>query len=56
MSGVGDFELWYQGIHSQLKVDPLVPLFVEIRNDSVHRGLNALNQVPVEHLREHLSG
>src|SRR5271169_6036171 len=55
MSGVEDFESWYRGVQDQLKADPLSPLFVEIRNDAIHKGLNALNQVPVDHLRQYLS-
>ncbi len=55
MRDVGDFELWYRDVQDQLRADPLAPLFVEIRNDAVHKGLNALGQVPVEHLREYLS-
>ena len=37
-----------------LKLDPLAGFFVEIRNDSVHKGLNPLNRVTMEHLREYL--
>ena len=52
MSGIADFEQWYRGVQAGLKADPLVPLFVEIRNNSVHRGLNPLNRVTLDHLRE----
>ena len=54
MSGIADFEQWYRGVQAGLKADPLVPLFVEIRNNSVHRGLNPLNRVTLDHLREDL--
>ncbi len=55
MSGIKDFRLWFRGVQDRLNADPLGPLFVEIRNDAIHKGFNALNQVPAEHLREYLS-
>lgn len=54
MSGIADFEHWYQGVQARLKADPLAPFFIEIRNNSVHRGLNPLNRVTLDHLREDL--
>jgi len=55
MSGISDFEPWYRDAQAKLKADPLAPFFVEIRNDLVHKGLNPLNQVTIDHLREDLS-
>ena len=54
MNGVCGFESWYQSALAELKADPLISFFKEIRNDSIHRGLNPLNQVTRKHLREHL--
>ncbi len=54
MSGVPGFEPWYQNAQAKLKADPLAPFFIEIRNVSVHKGLNPLNQVTLDHLREDL--
>lgn len=54
MSGVPSFEQWYQGAQAKLKSDPLVPFFKEIRNDVVHKGLNPLDRVTLDHLREDL--
>lgn len=54
MSGVLGFDEWYKSAQSKLRTDALAPLFVEIRNSSQKRGLNPLNQVTLEHLREDL--
>jgi len=54
MGGISGFESWYQGAQDKLKTDPLAPFFAEIRNDSVHKGLNPLNQVTLDHLPEDL--
>jgi hypothetical protein len=48
------FNAWYEQAQAGLKLDPLARYFVEIRNDSVHKGLNPLDRVTVEHLRESL--
>lgn len=56
MHGITGFKLWYQGAQARLKVDPLAKFFVEVRNDSIHKGLNPLNQVTLDHLREDLAG
>jgi hypothetical protein len=55
MKGVPGFDAWYATAQTELKSDPLARFFVEIRNDSVHKGLNPLNQVPIDHLREFLT-
>ena len=55
LSGVSEFEEWYESVRDQLKTDPLAPYFCEVRNDVIHTGINPLNRVGVEHLREHLS-
>ena len=55
LTGVRDFDQWYEEIRIKLKTDRLAPHFVEIRNDIVHIGINPLNQVTLEHLQEHLS-
>lgn len=55
MSGVPDFDEWYKSAQNKLRMDALAPLFVEIRNCSQKRGLNPLNRVSLEHLREDLS-
>jgi hypothetical protein len=54
MSGTADFEQWYEGAQAKLKTDPLAPFFVEIRNNSIHKGLNPLNEITLDHLREDL--
>jgi hypothetical protein len=48
------FNAWYEQAQGRLKLDPLARFFVEIRNDSVHKGLNPLNRVTLVHLRENL--
>ena len=55
LSGVSEFDAWYKSVQDQLKTDPLAPYFCEVRNDVIHTGINPLNQVGFEHLREHLS-
>jgi hypothetical protein len=54
MTDVADFALWYQSARVKLKADPLAPFFLDIRNKSVHMGLNPLNRVTLDHLREDL--
>jgi hypothetical protein len=55
MSDIDGFRDWYEQAQAKLKLDPLARFFVEIRNDSIHKGLNPLDQVTIEHLREDLS-
>ena len=55
LKSIDGFALWYECERKKLKVDPLAPLFVEIRNDVVHKGVNILNQLPVQYLHEHLT-
>jgi hypothetical protein len=55
LRGVAGFDTWYEEAQRQLKTHPLAPYFVEIRNHVIHTGINPLNQVTLEHLREHLS-
>ena len=38
MSGIPNFNNWYKSAQARLKAYPLAPFFVEIRNDSVHKG------------------
>ncbi len=52
MKDVEGFKEWYQEAQSNLKANALARFFVEIRNDSIHKGLNPLNQVSIDHLRE----
>ena len=54
MEGVDGFPEWYEQVQSGLKLDPLARFFIEIRNDSIHKGLNPLGQVTLEHLRDDL--
>jgi len=54
MDGVTGFPEWYEQLQERLKLDPLARFFVEVRNDSVHKGLNPLGQVTLEHLRDDL--
>ncbi len=54
MSGVEGFDSWYEAAQAKLRADQLAGFFIEIRNRSEKRGLNPLNQVTREHLREHL--
>jgi len=55
LKGVPGFKSWFDGTLKQLKTDPLAPFFVEIRNEVVHEGINPLNRVSLEHLRENLT-
>ena len=55
LNGISEFDPWYESVRDQLKTDPLAPYFCEVRNHVVHTGINPLNQIGVEHLREHLS-
>lgn len=55
LRGVPGFEQWYEGARTRLKTDPLAPFFVEIRNEVVHTGINRLDQVTLDHLREDLA-
>jgi len=55
MSDVDGFSDWYEQAQARLKLDPLARFFVEIRNDSIHKGLNPLDRITMEHLREDLS-
>lgn len=55
LKGVPGFEDWYESARKQLKIDPLAPFFVEIRNEVLHTGANPLNRVPLDHLREELA-
>jgi hypothetical protein len=55
MSEVPEFRDWYKSAQDRLKMDPLARLFVEIRNSSQKRGLNPLNRVSLDHLREDLA-
>jgi hypothetical protein len=48
------FVAWYEQAQARMKLDPIAKYFVEIRNDSVHKGRNPLGQVTLEHLRENL--
>lgn len=52
MNGVEGFSVWYERMREKLKTDSVAPLFVEIRNDVVHKGLAPLNITPIEHIRE----
>lgn len=54
MKDVEGFESWYQTVQSGLRSDALAKYFVEIRNDSIHKGINPLNQVALEHLHDYL--
>ena len=44
MKGVSGFESWYDSPRRRLKTDPIVRFFMEARSDSVHKGLNPLNE------------
>ncbi|MYF93436.1 MAG: hypothetical protein F4049_13830 [Gemmatimonadetes bacterium] len=54
MHGVAGFESWYHSVQEELRADPLARFFKKVRDVSVHTGLNTLNEVPLEHVREHL--
>ena len=47
MDGVDGFEPWYKSAQARLKTDPLAKFFVEVRNDSIHKGLNPLAMATV---------
>ena len=55
MKGTPGFDDWYQPASASLKASSLVRHFKEIRNDSIHKGLNPLNRVTIKHLREHMA-
>jgi hypothetical protein len=55
LEGLPGFKAWFDEALKRLKTDPLVPFFVEIRNEVVHEGINPLNRVSLEHLRADLS-
>ncbi|KHJ51102.1 hypothetical protein PZ78_10460 [Vreelandella venusta] len=55
MHGIPNFECWYTKAQERLRTDALAPHFKEMRNDMQKKGVNPLNQVPVEHLKEHLT-
>jgi hypothetical protein len=55
MNDVDGFSDWYEQAQARLKFDPLAQFFVEIRNGSIHKGLNPLDEVTLEHLRDDLS-
>lgn len=55
MSGVPGFSDWYRTAQQALRTDRLAPLFLELRNEAVHVGVNRLNQVGLEHLKQHLA-
>ena len=55
LRGVSEFDAWYESAQYQLKIDPLAPYFRDVRNDVIHTGINPLNRVRIEHLREYLS-
>lgn len=54
MNEVPGFKNWYQNAQAKLKANPLAPFFVEIRNASIHRGVNPLNEVTLDHVYDHL--
>ena len=54
MDGVSGFEPWYHSVQEELRADPLARFFKEVRDVSVHTGLNPLNEVTLEHAKEHL--
>jgi len=55
MKGVDGFNNWYTTAQEGLKADSPAPYFVEIRNDSIHRGLNPLNRVGVLMVGEYMA-
>ena len=55
LSGVDGFDAWYELAREQLKADPLVPYFLELRNQLVHTGINPLNQVDDKYSRERIA-
>lgn len=55
LKGVPGFAQWYEDARERLKTDPLAPFFIEIRNEVVHTGINPLDQVTLDHLREYLA-
>lgn len=54
LSDTDGFSAWYEQAQARMKLDPIAKYFVEVRNDSVHKGRNPLGQVTLEHLRENL--
>lgn len=52
MNGVNGFGEWYSKAQASLKSDTLTPLFKEIRNDIIHKGINPFNSVPPEVLAD----
>lgn len=54
LNDIDGFSAWYEQAQARMKLDPTAKYFVEVRNDSVHKGRNPLGQVTLEHLREDL--
>lgn len=55
LGGLEEFDSWYKGVSDRLKTDHLAKYFLKTRNESTHVGVNPLNHVPHEHLREHIT-
>ena len=55
MNDFSDFQTWYKSVQTKLRSNPLAAFFVELRNNSIHKGLHRLNRVTTEHLHEHLT-
>lgn len=54
MNDAPGFRSWYEDAINPIKADPFAKYFKDIRNISIHKGLNPLNEVELNHLREHL--
>lgn len=55
MKGVDGFDEWYKDTMVRLQTHALARYFKEVRNEVVHEGINPLDRVPLQHLREDLS-
>jgi hypothetical protein len=54
MAGIKGFEDWYREAQNHLRNDKLAPLFKELRNENIHKGINPINCVPIEVVRDYL--
>lgn len=54
LADVDGFPEWYAQAQKRLRTDPLARFFKELRDDSIHKGVNRLDRVGLKHLRESL--
>ncbi len=55
MKGVDQFAPWYESARERLKSDPIAQLFVDLRNNVIHRGDTPINRVEIADFEECIS-